>query len=261
MRVANPQVKSATRAIEILEYFKLAQQPRTMSQIASDLGYPQSSTTVMLKTLVNLGYLNFDRSTRDYFPTPKLTALGEWIPRVMFGSGQMIDALNDLHAATGEGVFLGTKNDIYLQYTRTKESIHALRFHIDEGFMRPLTQSAAGWVLLSTLPEEKIDNIVRRANIATPNPADRSDLKTILARIKEIRANGYAHAENIPLEGGSTLALKLSSELHGQPVVLALGGVTDRFKKRFSEYKQALFAAAEAVKHDHDFDLPVRISL
>ena len=68
--MANPQVKSATRAIEILEYFKLAQQPRSMSQMASDLGYPQSSTTVMLKTLVNLGYLNFDRSTRDYFPTP-----------------------------------------------------------------------------------------------------------------------------------------------------------------------------------------------
>ena len=98
--MANPQVKSATRAIEILEYFKLAQQPRSMSQIASDLGYPQSSTTVMLKTLVNLGYLNFDRSTRDYFPTPKLTTLGDWIPRVMFGSGQMIDALNDLHSAT-----------------------------------------------------------------------------------------------------------------------------------------------------------------
>ena len=259
--MANPQVKSATRAIEILEYFKLAQQPRSMSQMASDLGYPQSSTTVMLKTLVNLGYLNFDRGTRDYFPTPKLTALGEWIPRVMFGSGQMIDALNDLHAATGEGTFLGTKNDIYLQYTRTKESIHALRFHIDEGFMRPITLSAAGWVLLSTLPDAKIDNIVRRANIATPNAAERTDTKTVLARIDEIRKNGYAYAENVPLEGGSTLALKLSVELQGQPVALAIGGVTDRFKKNFKEYKQALFSAAEAVRQDTEFDLPVRISL
>lgn len=259
--MANPQVKSATRAIEILEYFKLGQQPRSMSQIAVDLGYPQSSATVMLKSLVNLGYLNFDRGTRDYFPTPKLAALGDWIPRVMFGSGQMIDALNDVHVATGEGTFLGTKNDIYLQYTRTKESIHALRFHIDEGFMRPITLSAAGWVLLSTLPEKKVDNIVRRANIATPNPDERTDTKTILKRIADVRKNGYAYAENLPLEGGATLALKLPINLQGQPVVLAIGGVTSRFQNNFTAYKNALFAAAATIKRDSDFDLPVRINL
>jgi DNA-binding IclR family transcriptional regulator len=127
--------------------------------------------------------------------------------------------------------------------------------------MRPITLSAAGWILLSTLPEDKIDNIVRRANIATQNPNERTDTKTILARIKEIHENGYAYAENMPLEGGSTLALRLPAELQGQPVALALGGVTDRFRKNFTEYKRALFAAAEAVKQDNDFDLPVRISL
>ena len=125
-------VKSATRAIEVLEYFKLSQQPRSMSELAADLGYPQSSTTVLLKTLVKLGYLNFDRQNRVYFPTPKVTSLGEWIPKVLFGSGKIIAAMKDVHAATGEGVFLGTKNDVYLQYMTTLPSIHALRFHIDE---------------------------------------------------------------------------------------------------------------------------------
>lgn len=257
--MANPQVKSATRAIEILEYFKLSQQPRSMSQMASDLGYPQSSTTVMLKTLVTLGYLNFDRSTRNYFPTPKLTALGDWIPRVLFGTGKMIDALNDLHAATGEGIFLGTKNDIYLQYTRTKESIHALRFHIDEGYMRPLTLSAAGWVLLTTLPDDKVDNIVRRANISTPDAAERIKTETILEKLAEIRTRGYAYAENTPLEGGATLAILLPGEIQGQPVTLALGGVLDRVKKNYASYEAALFSAAASVRSDADFDLPVQI--
>ena len=32
------QVKSATRVIEVLEYFRVSQQPRSMTQVAGDLG-------------------------------------------------------------------------------------------------------------------------------------------------------------------------------------------------------------------------------
>ncbi len=74
------QVKSATRAIEILELFCKVRQPQAMSEIAIALGYPQSSTTVLLKTLVTLGYLNFYRKARVYFPTPKVTSLCYWVP-------------------------------------------------------------------------------------------------------------------------------------------------------------------------------------
>jgi DNA-binding IclR family transcriptional regulator len=252
-------VKSATRAIEVLEYFKLCQQPRSMSELASDLGYPQSSMTVLLKTLVKLGYLNFDRQSRVYFPTPKVTSLGEWIPKALFGSGKILATLKDVHAATGEGVFLGTKNDVYLQYITTIPSIHALRFHIDEGTIRPITQSAAGWILLIGLPEERIDNIVRRANIATPNPAERVQVREMMKRLEEIRVRGYATAENIPFLGGGTIAVLLPVQVQGQPVTLALGGVAERVRRNFDSYLAALQAAARSIKPDPDFDTPIKI--
>ncbi|EAQ02026.1 putative transcriptional regulator [Pseudooceanicola batsensis HTCC2597] len=259
--MSKAQVKSATRVLEVLEYFKLGQQARSMSELASDLGYPQSSTTVLLKTLVTLGYLNFDRRERVYFPTPKVTALGDWVPKALFGSGKAVDALNDVHAATGEGVFLAVKNDVYMQYLKTKESIHALRFHIDEGTMRPLTRSAAGWVLLSTLPADKVDNIVRRANIATSHPAERLKVKEVQEKIDQVRQRGFAWAENIPLEGGATLAVLLPTTVQGQPVALALGGVADRFKKNSEKYLLTLKAAARSVRDTDDFDLPIEIEL
>ena len=109
-------VKSATRALDILQYFSKVRQQKAMSEVALALGYPQSSTTVLLKTLVMLGYLNFDRRDRVYFPTPKVTSLGEWIPRALFGSGQALEAMRDVHAATGETVSINAKNDIYVQY-------------------------------------------------------------------------------------------------------------------------------------------------
>lgn len=254
------QVKSASRAIEILEYFRRVQQERSMSEIANDLGYPQSSATVLLKTLINMGYLNFDRRARLYFPTPKVTSLGNWIPRKLFGTGEVLDAMRDVHAATGEGVFIGAKNDIYLQYIQTMDSIHALRFHIDEGTIRPLTLSAGGWVLLATVSDEKIDNLVRRANIATPN-AQRVKVRDIMQKIAEIRTNGYAVAENVPLEGGRSLCALLPQTVQGQPVILGIGGIIDRMRKNHDRYLNALMTAVKSVKVRDEFDVPVNIEL
>lgn len=252
-------VKSALRAIEVLEHFKLHQQPRSMSEIARDLGYPHSSATVLLKTLMKLGYLTFDRRERVYFPTPKVAALGEWVPRALFGAGRVLDAMRDVHSATGEGLFLGTKNDIYLQYLKTIPSIHALRFHIDEGTIRPITQSAAGWALLSTLPTDRIENIVRRANIATENAGDRKSVKFIEDQLALIRDRGYARAENVPMLGGATIAVLLPTMVHGQPACLALGGVADRVRANFDRYLEALQTAAKTVAPVSDFDVPVKI--
>jgi DNA-binding IclR family transcriptional regulator len=216
---------------------------------------------VLLKTLVKTGYLNYDRNRRVYFPTPKVTALGEWIPRALFGSGRVLDAMNDVHAITHEGAFIGAKNDIYLQYLKTKDSLHALRFHTDEGSVRPITHSAAGWALLSTMADAKIENMVRRANIATPDPANRVTLEDILDKVADIRKQGYAWAEGIPFEGGATLAVLLPVMVQEQPVTLAIGGAVGRFHKNFDLYLGALREAVSRVAPEDDFGTPVQIEL
>lgn len=257
--MVSAQVKSATRAIEILELFKRVRQPKGMSEVANALGYPASSTTVLLKTLVKLGYLNYDRNERVYFPTPKVTSLGEWIPRALFGNSRILDAMRDLQSATGEGISLNTKNDIYLQYIQVIYSVHAVRFDIDEGALRLLTQSAAGWTLMSTLPDERIDNLVRRANIATEKAADRVKIPEIMARIREIREQGYAWAENIPFLGGATLCALLPITIQGQPVVLTLGGALERMRLNRERYLVALRRAVKSVTPKDPFDQPIDI--
>ena len=253
------QVKSATRAIEILEFFKGAREPRGMSDIAAALGYPQSSTTVLLKTLISLGYLNFDRGERLYFPTPKVTALGDWIPRALFGNTGMLDAMRDVHAATGETVSIGTKNDVYMQYVQIIQSVHALRFHVDEGTLRPLTQSALGWLLMSTMPDNKLDNIIRRANIATEKASERVKVADMLKRVRQIRGKGYCSAENVPFLGGGTICVLLPVTIQNQPVVLGLGGANERIRQNHDRYLAVLQRAARSMRPSHPFDEPIDI--
>jgi DNA-binding IclR family transcriptional regulator len=242
------QVKSATRAIEVLDYFRRVQKPRGMSEISIDLGYPQSSTTVLLKTLVNLGYLNFDRVGRLYFPTPKVASLGDWIPQTLFGSGSVLDAMRDVHSATGETVSLMTRNDIYLQYIKVIPSAHALRFDVDEGTLRLLTHSAAGWLLFSPMPDKKIDNIVRRANLTATKPSDRVKIADIMREVRDARTRGYGWTENIPFLGGATLCVLLPITIQNQPVALGLGGAGERVRQNRDRYLTALRRAAKSVQ-------------
>lgn len=254
------QVKSATRAIEILEYFKEVRQPRAMSEIALALGYPQSSATVLLKTLVSLGYLNFDRHNRVYFPTPKVTSLGDWVPRALFGSTRVLDALRDLHVATGETVSINTRNDVYIQYVQLIQSIHPLRFHVDEGTLRPLTLSGAGWTLLSTLSDEKIDNIVRRANLVTEK-AQRVTVAFILEKVREIRKKGYCWSEDIPFLGGGTLAMLLPIKIQNQSVCLGLGGAKERVRENHASYLASLQKTAKSIRLTDPFEQPIDIDI
>lgn len=241
------QVKSATRAIEILELLKTLKHPCSMSQIANELGYPQSSTTVLLKTLVTLGYLNFDRLERVYFPTPKVTSLGDWIPEALFGRSRVLEAMQDVHAETGETVSINTRNDVYLQYLKIIQSVHAVRFYVDEGTLRPLTRSVSGWLLLSTLPDDKIDNIVRRANIAIPKASERINVAEMMEHIRIIRARGYGSVENVPFLGGATICVLLPMTIQNQPVTLALGGALERIRQNHDHYLSVLQSAAARV--------------
>src|SRR5690606_41118792 len=61
-------VKSAGRALQILEYFDAVQREASVSEISRALHCPQSSTSVLLRSLVHLGYLQNDRYRRTYYP-------------------------------------------------------------------------------------------------------------------------------------------------------------------------------------------------
>lgn len=229
MAGASP-VKSAARAVELLEYFARVRGPAPLKQICAALRYPQSSTTVLLKTLTAMGYLSYNRRRHLYFPTAKVTALGDWIPSAMFGQGKILEIMRDVHSATGETVSISIQNDIYLQYIRLILSTHALRFHVDEGAMRLLPHSLIGWVLMSKMEDEEIENLLRRARIAASGSIPTPGLGELMASIAKIRREDHAYAENIPFLGGAAICTLLPVTILDQPVVLAIGGPVERMR-------------------------------
>ena len=59
-------VKSAERALAILEYFDLQPDGVTVKEVSNGLGIPQSSTTMLLQSLLDLGYVTRLPGTRRF---------------------------------------------------------------------------------------------------------------------------------------------------------------------------------------------------
>ena len=62
-------IKSARRALEVLEYLDEVRSDASVMEIARALNYPQSSTSVLLRSLTSTGYLSYDPQRRRYAPT------------------------------------------------------------------------------------------------------------------------------------------------------------------------------------------------
>lgn len=237
--VAAP-VKSAVRVLEVLDFFRQHRRPASLKEIAERLNYPPSSATVLLKNLTDLGYLSYERGAREYFPTLRVAALGDWINHELFGRGEIFELMQDLHIASGETVSIALQNDIYVQYIRVIQSTHPLRFYTEEGSQRPLTQSVTGWLILSTHSDAMVEKLVRRANIATPDSRDRQPLALMQERVAQARSAGVLYSENIPLAGGATVATLLPVKVQGKAVVLGLGGAIDRIRTHKERYVRLL---------------------
>ena len=95
-------VKSAGRVLEIFEFFAHRHGPATVSEVAGTLGFPLSSTSVLLKSLLALGYLEYEPRAREYQPTIRFAVLGTWIFERLFADEEEIPRLMDeLQAETG----------------------------------------------------------------------------------------------------------------------------------------------------------------
>ena len=79
-------VKSAARVLEILEYFDCVQRAASVNEIAATLGYPLSSTSMLLQSLVDRGYLA-QGEKRVYRLTPRVKLLGGCLSPALDANG------------------------------------------------------------------------------------------------------------------------------------------------------------------------------
>ena len=236
--MTNSAVKSAKRAFEILEAFSRHRRPLALKELLDELDYPASSGSALMKSLVALGYLDYDGERRTYFPTMRIAALGNWVPGVLFGDGQLLGALEDLHRETGETVILAVQSDLHAQYVHVIPSPEPLQLRVPPGTHRPLAQSGLGLVLLSAKRDPEIERLRRRINASGEGAALTRD--EMMARVNAVRARGYAFSRNAISQGVGIIGAALPNGPFGRVFAVGAAGQVERLERKEEEIVAAL---------------------
>jgi len=228
-------VKSAGRVLEILEFFDDLQRPATVMEVAGGLGYPQSSTSALLRSLVATGYLTYEPQQRTYITSSRVALLGAWLNAPFFAEGTLISLMKELNELTGDTVVLATRNGLYVQYIHVIQATSPARLHMTLGTVRPLAASGAGYAVLSTMSDAEVTRIVMRINAEATGSQPLIRTRELLEELQQVRERGYAFTFDMVTRGGGIMAVPLP-RISGQPqMVIGLGGISEVMRQREGE--------------------------
>ena len=107
--------RSATRALDVLEYFGQARRPLRAIEIARTLDLHPSTVNQLLKTMVESAHLTFDAGPKTYLPSPRLTRFSTWMVDVYGSDERLSGMIAQVQASSNEIVTLTTPNDGFMQ--------------------------------------------------------------------------------------------------------------------------------------------------
>lgn len=223
-------VKSVARVFAVLELFAQRRTGLSATEIERALDYPKSSTIALVKSMVALGYLSYDRLSRRYLPTVRVNQLGHWMNAV--DGFRDLDALiDDCTAATGETVVVASQNDLQMQLLMVRAGSSPLRVNYTAGTMLPLFGSNVGMVCLATKTDADIRRLAERTNRRAGASGLRvTDLDGVIAAAAQIRqaGHGIGYGNYAPFLG--SIGWPLLGRGEGASLVLSVGGQIDSIR-------------------------------
>jgi DNA-binding IclR family transcriptional regulator len=215
------KAKIAKRVIEVFEFFNENSQQATVMDIVRRYGRPQSSTSELLATLVEMGLLYKDSRSRYYSPTPRLAALGISAQPEIIRNGHLFAFMDRLAQTTRNSVALfgmvGTNVQIFRLSPGPEPSLREIGY----GACEQLSASAAGLLLLSTMPAEQASRILWRLNAEAPAEEKFNPVET-REHVASLRRQGHAMGQAGFVAGVQMVATLLPRAGAERPLALGM---------------------------------------
>lgn len=236
-------VKSSLRTLQILEYCDSMQRGVTIAELASGLGFPQSSTSTIVQSMINAGYLVVDHDGRRILPSSRVAALGTWVEPIV-SRADIRSLMVALSERTNQTILLGVPADLCIRYIDAIPGRHAMRLDIPVGSRLPLTESGMGRLLLSEMPDHVVKELWLKtrekvgtegaqgirpsevSNLWNANPVV-SPLGEIMNELQTIRKAGYAISLGRISLGAGIICIPLPRRPLEQPIGLGIGGLSE----------------------------------
>lgn len=207
-KTSGDAVKSATRALEILELLVTLNRPMNAKDIGRLKPIPPSSLSYLLSTLVNLDYLR--REGRNYI-------LGPALARLQLREGpdnlpeKIAPIIHSIRDRINETCTFFVERNGQIAALVSAMSSQALQYSVDEGRIAPMHAFAAGKALLAQMSDAKLDKWLKNAKLekfTEKTIVDSAELKREISGIKE---DGFARTAEEWTVGITAIARSITS--------------------------------------------------
>lgn len=189
---SRPGVKSADRALSILELLVHADQPLTFADIAAALGYPRSSLFGLLTTLLNRGWIDLDERARTYRLGIRAFEAGNAYERSISLLPIALPHMERIRGELDETVQISVLEGRFNIYLGKVEGGQRLRLASEVGRRLEAHATALGKMILADVPEADLNALFQGVTLETFTPNTIATLAALKEDLARSRERGYA---------------------------------------------------------------------
>jgi len=201
MSSQTPKVKSADRVLDIFELFTGDKESYNLTEIAKVLNMPPSSTYLILQNMLSRGYLETDRSGKQFRIGYKLFTIRSGYMRNSSLTGEFSQIADKIIDDLNETTSLAIRAGKDLLYIGEKVSKHALRFNPNVGEKLPLHATATGKVLLADLSMEELREIYSEDTLEKVTDKTISTFPDLVKELEKVRQQGFGYNMGETVDG------------------------------------------------------------
>lgn len=237
--------RSALRPFDVLEAFRTAGRPLSLSEISQLARIPLSTCHSVIHSLEQYGLLYF-LSARETYPTRRLWDLAREINMNDPIAARCLPALTALRDATNETIILGTRQDDRVLYLLVVESEQTIRYSSRAGDFKPLHSSSIGKVLLSSMSDGQLDNWLQSHKLPQATNQTITSAKNLKADLDLVRSRGYSitRGENVD----DVMAIAAPLQKGYMTLGIAVAGPLNRMDQHTDDLSAKLLSCIENIK-------------
>jgi DNA-binding IclR family transcriptional regulator len=220
-RAAPVKARSARRVIAVLEFLGQIRGAASLREISLRFGWPQSSTSELMSVLIELGMVYKAPGRRLYSATPRAAWLVWDTQPPIIRSGRLHRAMDTLAQETGCSTAIVGKVGLTAQILSWRAGAGERAANLHTGMASPLHESAAGWLLLSTLGLQVWPRVLHRLR-AEATDAGRFDMASLGRAVERCAQRGEACGPAGFGPGLQLCAALVPDTAPGQPLALAI---------------------------------------
>jgi DNA-binding IclR family transcriptional regulator len=240
-------VKSALRALELLELLTREKRALSFSDFQEALAYPKASLHGLLRTMTAARWIAIEFGTKRY-----VLGVRVWEAGIAYTETLPIETLarpimEKVRDATGETIQLAVLEDFEALYVAKVDGKHLLRLDSSVGMRLQPHATATGKMLLSGIADERLAEWLTSQPLKRYAPGTLTEPAAVMKEIARVRRLGYAVDREERISGVICLAVGIRNHSGAIAAAMSVSAPVFRFKKREqdSALEQLRIAATE----------------